>query len=185
LRFRCFGGSNEEEIMDKLAKRAGVGMLIVIAATGSAFALGLVRSASSLDTDRAVLKLSKAPLPAIRAVAPPRPLDEPVPLAALKPDLPSAFAKALGATPKAPAPRPRAAVAVKPALMEEREPASPPADDMLNLDFGADEREAKLADRGPKAFGVHQLGGAEEQRKERSGGVRVTFETDLARPEPH
>jgi len=185
LRFRYFGGLNEEEIMDKLAKRAGVGMVIVIAAAGSAFAFGLARSASSLDTNRAALKLSKAPLPAIRAVDPPQPLEPPIAVAALKPELPQATGRTLRTTPKKLALQPKAAEGVEAVNASEHEAASPLADDMLNLDFGAGEREAKLADRGPKAFGVHQLGGAEEQLKERAGGVRVTFETDLASPEPH
>ena len=135
--------------MDKLVKRAGVAVLIVAAAAGSAFALGLIRYAGALHATPA------APAPVAATQTAPVANAQPPYAAALSPQ------PALAAVGKAPA-----AAAKKPAFspkIVDSSPADeapePRADDLLDFGPGADEREAKLADRGAKAFGVRQLGG--------------------------
>lgn len=174
--------------MDKLAKRAGVTALVMLVTAGSAFAWGLARFASSVDTEPAPrlkldasLKLPKAPV--FAAVATPTP--ELLALAAPGPSLAAAVEKSLGAS-KKPAARAKTALAVRepPEVAAERE--APRADDLL--DFGPDvsDREAKLAERGAKAFSVRQPGGAaEEHRAGKGSGEHVIFETDLAKPGDH
>jgi hypothetical protein len=168
--------------MDKLAKRAGVAMLVV-AAAGSAFALGLARFASSVETERvaatphvAAARRMPDPMPA-PAVETPKPVEVPVVVVMARPAVPAEPQKAAALAPKK--------IPARPSPAPERAPIAarePPADDMLDLDFGAHSREAQLADRGPNAFGVRQLGGAEEKHRRLIPGERVTFETDLASP---
>jgi hypothetical protein len=173
--------------MDKLAKRAGVGMLIVIAAAGSAFALGLARFASALETDSAPLKLAatldwpKTPAIAQRPVDPAQ-LPEVLVVGAANAANPRA-PNAVGAPPRNMPQRPAAPPKVEePRAIAESEPEAARPSDMLDLDFGATEREAKLADRGHHAFTARQLGGAEEKHRTFVAGEHVTFETDLGRP---
>jgi len=187
-----FGRPSEEENMDKLAKRAGVAALIVVAAAGSAFALGMARYASSLetsgvgDTPRLVAAL-RLPAP-----APPAAVAPPTLVLPLVVEIPKQAAGAPQRLEAAPLPQ-KQAPPKKLALRATAVPASegrdltpePVADDMLNLDFGGNEREAKLAERGPHAFGARQLGGAEEKHHRVIPGERVTFETDLAKPGDH
>lgn len=180
--------------MDMLAQRAGVATLILLATAGSAFAWGLGRTASSIDRAHtpqlrmeAALKKPKASL--FAAMAAPKPLALEAAAPAAQPDLARAFGKALGAPNPKPARRAKspdtpAATAV---ITAEREDSPEPrADDMLDLGPDASDREAKLADRGARAFSVRQPGGAEQEHKlVSSRGELVTFETDLAKPGDH
>ena len=177
--------------MDMLAQRAGVAALILLATAGSAFAWGLGRFASSVDrpdTPRlrmdAALKQPKASL--FAAMATPRPLVLDAVAPETKPDLATAFGKALGTPQPKAARRPKTAdiPAGNAVSARDRDDSAEPRPDDL-LDFGPDasDREAKLADRSAKAFSVRQPGGAEQEHKLVSArGERVTFETDLAKP---
>lgn len=187
--------------MDKLAKRAGVAALILFATAGSALAWGLGRFASNLDRrDRpllrmdAALKQPKAQVFAAMAASPPPALETaPAPLAlgaavVAKPDLASAFGKALGAAVPRSAPRgkSRAMSADRAPDRAEADDAAPRPDDLLDFGPDASEREAKLSERDARAFRVRQPGGAEQAHKlVDSRGERVTFETDLAKPGDH
>lgn len=180
--------------MDKLAKRAGVAMLVVLATAGSAFAWGLVRFASTVDAETPRLRLDAA----LRASA--------LPLAAVAKPAPEAHAAAERLSKLATALNPRGEKAKKPpakiaaptettpsapartsvAAAAPREPDLPRAEDLLDFGPGANEREAKLAERDAKAFNIRQLGGAEDQHRIlKDSGERVTFETDLGRPGDH
>jgi len=177
--------------MDKLARRAGVAALIVLAAAGSAFAWGLGRFASSIDRDTprlrmdAALKQPKAPVFAAMAATPPPSLEDAL---IAKPELATAMGKALGTPapkPMAPAKKPPISQA-NPGMADEREAMEPRPDDLLDFGPGAGEREAKLAERGAKAFSVRQPGGPEQEHRLVDGRAeRVTFETDLAKPGDH
>jgi len=75
--------------------------------------------------------------------------------------------------------------AVEPTLpASEASAGDEPATDMLDLDFGAHDREAKLVERSADAFEARQIGGAEQKHRRVIPGQRVVFETDLASPEP-
>jgi hypothetical protein len=185
--------------MDKLAQRAGVAALVLIASAGTALAYGMYRMALSLEPatregDRpapavALLKLPDEfgvtpvpPTPVAAPVAPATPAAAPAlarPPAAPATDLASAVGAALGAKPRmktatllAPQPAPTRVVA---------DEAS--ASDELDLGFKSPARETRFNERGARAFAVHQTGGAEQQRKaEKAPGERISFETDLGSP---
>ncbi len=178
--------------MDKLAKRAGVAALIVLATAGSAFAWGLGRFAGSIDradTPRlrmeTALKQPKAPVFAAMATPPPPSLEAAL---AATPEVANAVGKALVTpVPKASAPSKRSDISAKPAVLAAGQDAvEARPDDLLDFGPGAAEREAKLAERGARAFSVRQPGGAQQEHKLIDGrGDRVTFETDLAKPGDH
>jgi hypothetical protein len=172
--------------MDKLAKRAGVAMLVVVAAAGSAFAMGLARFASSVETERIAgtphLQAFRAPPPPpspAPAVEPARRVEEIQVAAPTGRPSPAAVARA-------PARRgpPTPVAVLEPAPASEDSAEDAPAPDMLDLDFGAHDREAKLVERSADAFEARQVGGAEEKHRRVIAGQRVVFETDLASPEP-
>ena len=177
--------------MDKLAKRAGVAALVLIASAGSALAFGLYRMASSLEASSgqnenpqlaAAIRLPQAPLarapivaapePAAAAPAPAKPDEAAKPGPAPKADLASAFGAALGVDPK------RAARTATGEPHAENASDTPKAPDMLTLSGAT--RDVKLGDREAKSVGVRQTGGAEQQRKaDKTAGERISFETDL------
>ncbi len=176
--------------MDKLAKRAGVATLVLIASAGAALAFSLLRMASSLDTS-ALTTGEAATVPVVAAI----PIPDVV-ITTFEGETPQATA----AKPTAVEPHPaltqgvqqsraksalaplRVAVAPPPASTEVQERAEPVLPG-LDVDLGVAARERGLDDRGSKAFSVRQTGGAEELSKLRMGGERVTFETDLSRPD--
>jgi len=178
--------------MDKLVKRAGVAMLVVLATLGSAFAWGLARHASAIGRSGpprlrmdAALKRPTAPL--FAAVS--KPAAVAIEAAnAPKAEPPRPSGRAVGATAKKPAQRLRSPDLVPDpsGVPDDLELLPPPPDDLLDFGPGGRDREAKLSERGAKAFSVRQPGGAAQEHKLVSDrGERVTFETDLARPGDH
>lgn len=180
--------------MDKLAQRAGVSALVLIASAGAALVFGMYRMALSLDPAplsaapaTAMLKLPEvtvapaAPAP-VALVAAPAPAPAPAPAAppskpepAQATDLASAFGAALGAHPKPKTP------AAAPAAEADTTPRG--ADD-LDLGFKSPARDTSFNERGARAFAVRQTGGAEPARKvDKSPGERLSFETDLGSPD--
>jgi hypothetical protein len=183
--------------MDKLAQRAGVTALVLIASAGSALAYGMYRMALSLEPAThqgklpapavAMLKLPELSVQAVSPAPAAAPLVAPAPPAAAaaappptRPatDLPGAFGAALGT-------KPRASTAAPP----KPSPASDAANDAtaseeLNLGFKSPARDASFNERGSRAFAVRQTGGAEQQRKApKAPGDRISFETDLGSPD--
>ena len=177
--------------MDKLAKRAGVTALVLIASAGTALGFGLIKMASSLDTASGSGS-QMAPPRAVAAITLPdvvittfegeTPLVAAPQAAAAAPSPPTAkpsLAKRLQ-----PAPTPlRIATAVE--APTEAKAAELPSTtlDSLDVGLGTRERERGLDDHGSKAFSIRQTSGAEPLRKPTSGGERITFETDLGRPD--
>lgn len=181
--------------MDKLAQRAGVSALVLIASAGAALAFGMYRMALSLDPAplgkdtpapvAAVLKLPEVtvapaePLPVVVAAPAPPPAaaappskPEPAPAA----DLASAFGAALQAHSK-----PKMAAAAPVAA-----PDAPSVADDLDLGFKSEARDTNFNERGSRAFAIRQTGGAEQTRKsDKAAGERISFETDLGSPDAH
>jgi hypothetical protein len=176
--------------MDKLAKRAGVTALVLIASAGSALAFGLFQMASSLD--RASADGKQTPLPVVAAIRAPDlpvvPIEIDVPLVApaepvAAPKQATRSAKSNGSLVNRP--KPALAPMRVAAATPQPEPAAPRSDtalDGLDVSLGVEARERGLDDRGSKAFAIRQMGGVERLRRAASGGERITFETDLGRP---
>lgn len=180
--------------MDKLAKRAGVTALVLIASAGSALTFGLFRMASSLD--QASLNGDKqAPPQVVAAIQLPDAVittftgETPLvaPPAAAGPNAQAAPRSVKTSALLVNRPRPtraplRVAAAPKPAHVEAKEPPMPVLDG-LDVNLGMKARERSLDDRGSRAFTIRQLSGADPLRKPSTGGERITFETDLGRPD--
>lgn len=177
--------------MDKLAKRAGVTALVLIASAGTALGFGLLRMASSLD--RADVSGGKhEPPDLVAAIQLPdavvttfegeTPLVTP-PKAAVQPSRSAVKTSAvLVNRPKRALAPLRVAATPKPSAAEAERPKEPVLDG-LDVGLGLQASRRELDDRGSKAFAIRQLGGTEQLRKPRLGGERITFETDLGRPD--
>ena len=179
--------------MDKLAKRAGVATLIMLACAGSAFAFGLYRMASSMESHAtpsaaqprvaAALTMPDIPPPPALDDLPPevaKPTSARAIVDATKQDLASAFGAALGVDPSKHRAQGTNVPAASPAAAAG---PAPDNDDSALLDLGARaERENKLADRDAKSASVRQTGGASQQRKVDKHGEQIAFDVDLTKP---
>ena len=174
--------------MDKLAKRAGVTALVLIASAGTALGLGLYRMASSLD-EASARGGQTAPPPVALAITIPDVVittfegETPLVTAAKPTTASQRSAKStLVNRPKATVAPMRVAAPEK-ALVAEVEAPKGTTLDGLDVSLGMKARDRGLDDRGSKAFAIRQMGGAEQLRKPAMGGERITFETDLGRPD--
>lgn len=178
--------------MDMLAKRAGVTALVLIVSAGTALGFGLFQMASSLDERAAHDGPGHAPPPVVAAIQVPDVIITTFEGATPLPEKSDAAKAKLARAPQAaqgtlvnrpkPSVAPMRVAAAAPAPAAEEAPKGTTLDG-LDVGLGMKARDRGLDDRGSKAFAIRQMGGAEQLRKPSMGGERITFETDLGRPD--